>query len=313
MLLVLGDDTMPIKIKRQTKKHSIYKAVDNWIDSCQEKGLKPASIETYRDKIDEFLDYTGDIYVEDLNDNLVQDFKYYLKNEHHFKPGSTNTYFRCVNVFMKYLHNTYNLELYHIDYIKENKTIKPVFTDAEIKRLCVQPDINTTCYSELRTYVAVMIAVNTGARISSVANIRKQDIDMRERTITFTHSKNGRQFKLPVPKSVINAIDFYYESVDIEDYLFLNSDNGQPLTGKQLGSSFRKYCANRNIKTTTSFHSLRRWYSIKLLQQTKNIHLVKTVLQHSNIATTEKYIASLGITQYNNTLKDIDLLKGLKG
>lgn len=313
MLLVLGDDTMPIKIKRQTKKHSIYKAVDNWIDSCQEKGLKPASIETYRDKIDEFLDYTGDIYVEDLDDNLVQDFKYYLKNEHHFKPGSTNTYFRCVNVFMKYLHNTYNLELYHIDYIKENKTIKPVFTDAEIKRLCVQPDINTTCYSELRTYVAVMIAVNTGARISSVANIRKQDIDMRERTITFTHSKNGRQFKLPVPKSVINAIDFYYESVDIEDYLFLNSDNGQPLTGKQLGSSFRKYCANRNIKTTTSFHSLRRWYSIKLLQQTKNIHLVKTVLQHSNIATTEKYIASLGITQYNNTLKDIDLLKGLKG
>ena len=302
-----------IKIKRQTKKHSIYKAVDDWIDSCQEKGLKPASIETYRDKIDEFLDYTGDIYVEDLDDNLVQDFKYYLKNEHHFKAGSTNTYFRCVNVFMKYLHNTYNLELFHIDYIKENKTIKPVFTDAEIKRLCVQPDINTTCYSELRTWVAVMIAVNTGARISSVANIRKQDIDMRERTITFTHSKNGRQFKLPVPKSVINAIDFYYESVDIEDYLFLNSDNGQTLTGKQLGSSFRKYCANRNIKTTTSFHSLRRWYSVKLLQQTKNIHLVKTVLQHSNIATTEKYIASLGITQYNNTLKDLDLLKGLKG
>ena len=304
---------MPIKIKRATKKTSIYKAVDNWIDSCQEKGLKPASIETYRDKIDEFLDYTGDIYVEDLDDNLVQDFKYYLKNEHHFKAGSTNTYFRCVNVFMKYLHNTYNLELFHIDYIKENKTIKPVFTDAEIKRLCVQPDINTTCYSELRTWVAVMIAVNTGARISSVANIRKQDIDMRERTITFTHSKNGRQFKLPVSKAVINAIEFYYESVDIEDYLFLNSDNGQPLTGKQLGSSFRKYCANRNIKTTTSFHSLRRWYSIKLLQQTKNIHLVKTVLQHSNIATTEKYIASLGITQYNNTLKDLDLLKGLKG
>ena len=304
---------MAIKIKRQTKKHSIYKAVDNWIDSCQEKGLKPASIETYRDKIDEFLDYTGDVYVEDLDDNLVQDFKYYLKNEHHFKPGSTNTYFRCVNVFMKYLHNTYNLELYHIDYIKENKTIKPVFTDAEIKRLCVQPDINTTCYSELRTWIAVMIAVNTGARISSVANIRKQDIDMRERTITFTHSKNGRQFKLPVPKSVINAIEFYYESVDIEDYLFLNSDNGQPLTGKQLGSSFRKYCANRNIKTTTSFHSLRRWYSIKLLQQTKNIHLVKTVLNHSSITTTEKYIASLGITQYNNTLKDLDLLKGLKG
>lgn len=303
---------MAIKIKRATKKHSIFKAVDNWIDSCQEKGLKPASIETYREKINEFLDYTGDIHVEDLDDNLVQDFKYYLKNEHNFNAGSTNTYFRVVNVFMKYLYQTYNIELFKIEYLKEQKTIKAVFTDEEVKRLCVQPDINTTCYSELRTWIAVMIAVNTGARISSVANIRKQDIDMRERTITFTHSKNGREFKLPVPKSVISAIDFYYESVDIEDYLFLNSDTGEPLTGKQLGSSFRKYCKNRNIRTTTSFHSLRRWFSVKLLQETKNIHLVKTVLNHSNIATTEKYIASLGINKYSATLKDLDLTKSLK-
>lgn len=304
---------MAIKIKRQTNKRPIYQALDKWLESCEEKGLKPASVETYREKGMEFLDYTGDIYVEDLTQEFLDNYKSYLKEVHNFSAGSTNTYYRVVNTFMKFIHETYNMELFHIDYIKENKTIKPVFTDAEIKRLCVQPDINTTCYSELRTWIAVMIAVNTGARISSVANIRKQDIDMRERTITFTHSKNGREFKLPVSKAVINAIEFYYESVDIEDYLFLNSDNGQPLTGKQLGSSFRKYCANRNIKTTTSFHSLRRWYSIKLLQQTKNIHLVKTVLQHSNIATTEKYIASLGISQYNNTLKDIDLLKGLKG
>ena len=302
---------MAIKIKRQTKKHSIYKVVDDWISSCQEKGLKPASIETYQEKINEFLDYTGDIYVEDLTQDFIEDFRFYLKNEHCFSAGSTNTYFRCVNVFMKYLHNAHNIELFKIAYIKEQKTIKPVFTDSEIKRLCNQPDINTTCYSELRTWLAIMIACNTGARISSVAAIRKQDINLRERTITFTHSKNGRQFKLPVPKSVAHAIEFYYDSVDIEDYLFLNSDTGQPLTGKQLGSSFRKYCANRNIQTTTSFHSLRRWYSVKLLQETKNIHLVKSVLQHSNIATTEKYIASLGIQEYSATLKDLDLLKRL--
>ena len=52
---------MAIKIKRGTKKTSIYKAVDDWIDSCEERGLKPASIETYRDKVDEFLNYVRDL------------------------------------------------------------------------------------------------------------------------------------------------------------------------------------------------------------------------------------------------------------
>lgn len=304
---------MAVKIKRGTKKTSIYKAVDDWIDSCEERGLKPASIETYRDKVDEFLNYVGDIYVEDLDDNLVQDFKYYLRNEHNFNASSTNTYFRVVNVFMKYLNSRYNIELFHIEYIKENKTIKAVYTDDEIKRLSVRPDINITCYSELRTWIAVIIATNTGARISSVVNIRKQDIDVKSRTITFIHSKNGKPFSIPVPKQVISDLEWYIDTIDSDsDYLFLNSDTGEPLTGKQLGSSFRKYCKNRNIRTTTSFHSLRRWYSVRLLQQTKNVHLVKSVLQHSNIATTEKYLASLNINSYSSTLKDIDLTKGLR-
>lgn len=304
---------MAIKIKRQTNKRPIYQALDKWLESCEEKGLKPASIETYREKTMEFLDYTGDIYVEDLTQEFLDNYKSYLKEVHNFSAGSTNTYYRVVNTFMKFIHETYNMELFHLEYIKEQKTIKPVYTDAEIKRLAARPDIETTCYGELRTWLAVIIAINTGARISSVANIRKQDIDMRAKTITFTHSKNGKQFKIPVPKRVIEDVQFYYDAIDIDDYLFLNSADSSVITGKQLGSGFRRYCKNRGIKTTTSFHSLRRWYSVKLLQQTKNIHLVKSVLQHSNISTTEKYLSSLGIEQYASTLEQIDLTKGLKG
>lgn len=304
---------MAIKIKRATKKHSIFKVVDDWIEYCENKNLKAASIETYRDKIDELLNYCGDIYVEDLTQEYVEDYLHYLKNEYNFNAVSINTYFRVANVFFKYLHQTYNIELFHLEYLKEQKTIKPVFTDEEVKRLIARPNLDDICYSQFRCWIASVIAVNTGARISSVVNIRKQDIDTKNRTITFLHSKNGKPFKIPVSRKVIDDLEFFIDSLDTDsDYLFLNSDTGEPLTGKQLGSSFRKYCKNKNIRTTTSFHSLRRWYSIKLLQETKNVHLVKSVLQHSNIATTEKYIASLGINEYSATLKDLDLTKSLK-
>ena len=305
---------MAVKIKRQTKKHCVYKAFDEFIESCEDRNLKPASIETYRDKGSEFLDYTGDIYVEDLTQEYIEDFKYYLKSKHNFNACSTNTYYRVVNVFCKFLYTKYNTPLFKIEYVKEQKTIKAVFTDDEIKRLITRPNLDDVCYSQFRCWIACVIACNTGARISSVVNVRKQDIDIKGRTITFMHSKNGKPFKIPVSRKVIDDLEFYMDAIDTDsEYLFLNSDTGEPLTGKQLGSSFRKYCKNRNIRTTTSFHSIRRWYSIKLLQETKNVHLVKSVLQHSNIATTEKYIASLGIDSYSATLKDLDLLKGLKG
>lgn len=303
---------MAIKIKRGTNKTSVYKAVDLWIESCENKNLKPASIETYRDKIDEFLNYTGDIYVEDLTQEYIEDFQYYLKNEHHFSAGSTNTYYRIVNVFCKFLHTRYNVPLFKIEYIKEQKTIKAVYTDDEIKRLVTRPSLDDVCYSMLRCWIASVIACNTGCRISSVVNIRKEDIDIKNRTITFLHSKNGKPFKIPVSRKVIDDLEFYMDAIDTDsEYLFLNSDTGEPLTGKQLGSSFRKYCKNKNIRTTSSFHSLRRWYSVRLLKETKDVYLVKSVLQHSNIATTQKYLASLGIDSYSNVLDKIDVMKGL--
>ena len=304
---------MAVKIKRKSNKTSVYKAFDLWIENCVERGLKPMSIETYKEKGMEFLEYLGDVYVEDLTQEYVEDYQYYLKNEYNFNASSTNTFYRVANVFMKYLHNRYNIELLSIPYIREQKTIKPVFTDEEVQRLIARPSLDDVCYSMLRCWIASVIAVNTGCRISSVVNIRKQDIDIKAKTITFIHSKNGKPFKIPVNRKVIDDLEFYMDAIDTDsDYLFLNSDTGEPLTGKQLGSSFRKYCKNKNIRTSSSFHSMRRWFAIKLLNETKNVYLVKTVLQHSNISTTQVYLQSVGIDTYSDVLDKIDLTKGLR-
>ena len=306
------DVLMAIKIKRATKKHSIYAVFDEWLDNCEERGLRAESITTYRDKGMEFLEYTGDVYVEDLTQEYVEDFSYYLKNKFNFNAASTNTFYRVVNVFLKFVNERYNVNKFHLNYLKEEKHIKQIYTDEDIKRLTKQPDINTTCYSELRTWLAVIIALNTGARAGSVCGLRKDDIDLKNRTILFRHAKNHREFVMPVPRHVIEAVRFYLDAVDIEDYMFLTSD-GKQLNSKQLGSSFRKYCKNKNIRTTSSYHSLRRWYSIKLLQETNNVYLVKSVLQHSNISTTQIYLQSVGIDTYSNVLDKIDVTKGLKG
>ena len=300
-----------IKVKRSKRKHPIYSCFEDWLESCKDRGLRLATIETYSDKVQMFMEYVGNIDVEDLTDDFVYDFSYFLKECRNFNAISTNTYYRCINVFLTYLHEEYDIPLFHLEYLKETRRIKQIYTDEDIKKLTRQPNLDTVSYSELRTWLATLIALNTGSRASSICSIRKEDIDLKNRTILFRHAKNGKEYRMYVPRHVVDAIKLYLDVVDIEDYMFLNRDGGQ-LNSRQLGSSFRKYCKNRNVKTSSSIHVCRHWFASKLLLETKNAHLVSKALCHANLQTTEKYLSSLGLDTYSKTLESIDLTKSIR-
>ena len=303
---------MAVKIKRGMRKHSLYNVFDDFIEYCKEKGLAQASIQTYSEQAILFNKYAGNIDVEDLTEELVYDFRYWLKENRHFNEVSTNTVYRTINIYLTFMHEEYGIELFHLDYLKTVKKIKNIFSDEDIKKLTRKPNINDCNYSELRDYICVLISLNTGARASSVINIKRDDINIKEKTITFRHSKNGKQFVMPVPKYVMDNIKWYLDVVEFpNEYLFLNSLN-QQLTSKQLSVSFRRYCLNRKVKIT-SYHAMRHWYATRLMKETGNIFLVSKALQHQNISTTERYLSTLGINSYAKQLEDIDLTRGLKG
>ena len=303
---------MAVKIKRGMRKHSLPTAFDDFIEYCKEKGLAQASIQTYSEQAILFNKYAGNIDVEDLTEEFVYDFRYWLKENRHFNEVSTNTVYRTINIYLTFMHEEYGIELFHLDYLKTVKKIKNIFSDEDIKKLTRKPNINDCNYSELRDYICVLISLNTGARASSVINIKRDDINIKEKTITFRHSKNGKQFVMPVPKYVMDNIKWYLDVVEFpNEYLFLNSLN-QQLTSKQLSVSFRRYCLNRKVKIT-SYHAMRHWYATRLMKETGNIFLVSKALQHQNISTTERYLSTLGISSYAKQLEDIDLTRGLKG
>ena len=303
---------MAVKIKRGMRKHSLDTAFDDVIEYCKEKGLAQASMQTYSEQAILFNKYAGNIDVEDLTEEFVYDFRYWLKENRHFNEVSTNTVYRTINIYLTFMHEEYGIELFHLNYVKTVKKIKNIFSDEDIKKLTRKPNINDCNYSELRDYICVLISLNTGARASSIVNIKRDDINIKEKTITFRHSKNGKQFVMPVPKYVMDNIKWYLDVVEFpNEYLFLNSLN-QQLTSKQLSVSFRRYCLNRKVKIT-SYHAMRHWYATRLMKETGNIFLVSKALQHQSITTTERYLSTLGINSYAKQLEDIDLTRGLKG
>ena len=303
---------MAIKLKRGSRKNSIYSVFDEWLENCKNRGLSPVSIITYKEKVMMFLEYVGDIYIEDLDETTVYDFRYWLKEHRNFNAVSQNTTYRSINVFLKFMHEEYLTQDFHIDYVRVDKTIKKIFSYDDIKKLIKQPNLETCGYSELRDWVIVKIILETGVRASSIVNVKIDDIDFKQQTITFRHMKNRQQQIFPLKKDIVKLIQLYLEYVgeELDDYIFINSLHN-PLSSKQLSVSFQRYCKNRNVKIT-SIHCLRHFFATELLKATNNIHLVSKTLGHSSVAITERYIATLGLNEYKATLESIDILKHLK-
>ena len=254
---------------RGKRTHSLDEAFDEWLCSCKDKGLSNGSIASYREKVELFLKYT-DVDVEEIDEEIIFGFREWLKYNRNFNDVSTNTTYRTLNVFFKFLHEEYLIPIYHLDYVKETKKIKHIFSADDIKKLLRQPNLDNCTYSELRDWCIVNIVLNTGVRASSIVNLRVEDVNFKEKTILFRHMKNRQQQVFPLKKDTLKIIRLYLDYVEdeLDVYMFINSEHKQ-LTSKQLSVSFQRYCKNRDVKIT-SFHCLRHFFATQLLKQTKN-------------------------------------------
>lgn len=302
---------MAIKMKRGKRTHSLDEAYDEWLCSCKDRGLSNGSIVSYREKVELFLKYT-DVDVEEIDEEIIFGFREWLKYNRNFNDVSTNTTYRTLNVFFKFLHDEYQVPLFHLDYVRETKKIKQIFSNEDIKKLLKQPNLDHCTYSELRDWCILNIVLNTGVRASSIVNVKIEDVDFKAKTIHFRHMKNRVEQVFPLKKDTLKIIRLYLDCVEdeLDEYMFINSEHKQ-LTSKQLSVSFQRYCKNRNVKIT-SFHCLRHFFATQLLKQTNNIHMVSKTLGHSSIAVTERYVSTLGLNAYSSTLENIDILKGLE-
>ena len=302
---------MAIKIRRGKRTHSLEEAYDEFLCSCKDRGLSDGSILSYKEKVELFLKYT-DVDVEDLDNEIVYEFRDWLKAHRNFNDVSTNTTYRTINVFFKFIHDEYQVPLFHLDYVRETKKMKQICSPDDIRKLLRQPDLNSCTYSELRAWCIVNIVLNTGVRASSIVNVKIEDVDFKAKTIHFRHMKNRQEQVFPFKKDTLKIIRLYLDCVEdeLDEYMFINSEHKQ-LTSKQLSVSFQRYCKNRNVKIT-SFHCLRHFFATQLLKQTNNIHLVSKTLNHSSVAVTERYVLMLGLNEYSSTLENIDILKGLE-
>ena len=203
------------------------------------------------------------------------------------------SYFRDFKAIMYYAMDNGWIPSYRIVVKNKEPDVKQVYTDAELKRLLVKPDIdNFTAY---RNWVIIKYLLATGNRVQTIINLKVEDIDLEEGYVNINTQKNKSTSRIGLVKQIITVLDEYINAYRCdengyplsEEYLFCNRF-GEQLTAGGLQNAIAEYNHQRGVQKT-SIHLFRHTFAKKWITSGGDIASLQKMLGQSSIAVVQRY------------------------
>jgi integrase len=128
----------------------------------------------------------------------------------------------------------------------------------------------------------IIVAINTGMRRGELLNLRWEQVDLHNLTITISHSKNGRVRHLPINKSAQEVLNELPEPHEGHVFRY----RGLPI--KAVKTAFLAAVRRAGIPRCR-FHDLRHTFATRLVLAGVDLATVKELMGHADISTTMKY------------------------
>ena len=144
------------------------------------------------------------------------------------------------------------------------------------------------CYKiSYELYLAVMIALSTGARYGEILNLKWQNIDFEHKQMYFMNTKNGTHRGNAITPTVEEELNTFKKIRNIKsDYLFTNKEGSGLL---YIRGSFERALKNAGIQNF-HFHDLRHTAASLLAGDVRcNLYEIGKILGHKSQQSTARY------------------------
>ena len=157
-----------------------------------------------------------------------------------------------------------------------------------------------------RIATALVLEANLGLRIEDILKLRFCDIirDGARYRLDIIEQKTKKKRTFTVPLPIYQFIQLYCleNEIDKDEIMF-------PLTERAVQKHLQKVVDYLGYGDNIGTHSFRKYFATEIYKNNNyDIVLVKTLLQHSSVATTQKYIG-IEETVENALENHIDLLQ----
>lgn len=214
--------------------------------------------------------------------------------------GGLHSAIFSVRVFLRHLYENHftpeNLSLAVPEMVARKTIFREGFSAVEIERLLDAPDVATPIGK--RDYAIMLLAAQTGLRACDIVNLKRENIDWRTREIRIVQQKTGKPLSMPLEPESGNAIADYLLNARPESdlpYIFLcHVGVLRPINNRSASAIVTKYLRHsENVSTIPrrGFHSFRRSFGTRLLQNEIPLDLLRQLLGHSKIDSAKPYLS----------------------
>lgn len=250
------------------------------------KGLSDKTIDTLRFAFTYFRRYSPVDKLEDISKQAIRTFVEQRIDK--VAANTINTVISHVRTFFYWLIEENIIEPFKISLIKAQEPTIRIYTDEELGKLIQKPK-KTANYKEWRTWAIISFMLSTGARAATVADIHYKDVDLANREVMYRHLKNKKVAVIPLSPAIVKALGEYCRTWETEsEYLFCDYKGGK-LTTSAIRQALIKYCAARGVEYK-GVHALRHSFARNWIRNGGGAFELQRMLNHSDLATTRKYV-----------------------
>ena len=243
-----------------------------------------------------------DLLDKELNMITTEDINYFLvmyKNMNGVSDYTMEYKRLCLSSIFTYLHKNKKINDNPMDIVEPIsyiKKVKQVLTDEEVERLIL------ACEGDRRKIAMICFLVNTGVRVSELANLKLNDVDFERKRALVLGKRSKQRYVYFDARTKVRLMD--YIEKDRKDITFENGrmiyNPDAPLIASEKGGyhPIKKNAIERVIKNIGEKsmiqrihpHLFRATYATNMIKKGVDIQVIAKLLGHSKVETTFMYI-----------------------
>jgi len=268
-----------------------------------EKNLSRNTINSYNFDLKYFFDYLEEkkiSSIDKVDETLLNNFLSYIRKSKNktgmnYADKSVTRMVSSLKGFFRFMESEGLVKSNPAEILVTPRSLKQlpeVLSVQEIDMILSKIDLDTDAGIRDRALLETMYA--SGLRVSEVMNLDAVNLYLKEGFLRIT-GKGSKERIVPIGSSAIKYLRMYIDGARERimknksgSTVFLNMRGGK-LSRMGIWNIFKKYCTAAKIEKNIHPHSLRHSFATHMLEGGADILIVKELLGHSDISTTQIY------------------------
>lgn len=273
-----------------------------FIQNLKDKSRAHATILAYGKDIEQLNNFALKRNItspDQITDSLIEDFKAELRSDG-YTPKSISRKINSIKSFFRFLKSEKHIDTNPASDIAHPKV---ELTPPRILNRIEYRALRDACRNDDRLSAIVEILLQTGIRISELANLRLEDVSSDYNKINIESEQPHEKRSIPLNKSASKALENYmnHRPETKTTNLFVTK-TGRPFLIRNIRAAIDRYFKLAGIKNA-KVNDLRHTFIAEQLAAGTPLVYVSKLVGHKRLTTTEKYLKFLDQKIERNEVK----------